>query len=141
MTDCAVTNMLQIAGIYKNETKRMLEEFLILPISEVDGVMGVKTLSRHLHLLTGGALRAINALEKAAIEYQNSASQMDFFVKQNYNMVRYKLYTSTNRVQWRDFIWANHVMGWFFSIKQSHQFSENEFLIWSAEIRNPSIIL
>lgn len=111
LRNCVITDLLQIAGIYKNETTRIMKAFQNSPIRAMDGPSGLIKLSRDLHLLTASALSVLNGLENEAIEYQNIMSRTDFYMKQEYNMVLYKLYTTTNKIKWRDFAWANYVTG------------------------------
>lgn len=65
--------------------------------------------SEDLGALTKSALDAITSIEKEVDKWETLMSKLDFFVRQDYNVVRYKLDTSVSAFHWDYYGKANYV--------------------------------
>lgn len=65
--------------------------------------------SEHLGLLTRSVLNAIAEVEKSIDEYEEMMSVVDYKIRQEYNVARYKLDTSVSAHHWDYYGRANYV--------------------------------
>lgn len=104
--NCITENLFYMADNYKSITEKIIYEFRLLPLSKMVELIGF---SEKLHKTSFSMIMFLDEIERLANNFQISLSKADFYVKQVYNAASYKLYTSSNKLHWKFFGWANKV--------------------------------
>lgn len=97
-----------IATIYTNQV-----DDLVIQLEEttIKNVTGAISISESLANLTQNTIDIINLFAEEKDRWENLMIELDFYVRQQYNIIRYRLDITVNAIHWNfygndDFVWS-----------------------------------
>lgn len=87
-------------------SKKVTEYVKDLSKTQIKDLAKTISLSNNLDALSGGALKAIKQIEGTIEDFQYLLRNINFFIRQEHNIVRYKLDTSSNARNWNFYVKA-----------------------------------
>uniref|UniRef100_T1H0L9 Uncharacterized protein n=1 Tax=Megaselia scalaris TaxID=36166 RepID=T1H0L9_MEGSC len=104
--DEAINSMKSFAEIYTKGVDKLITDVETTTIKDIKKSIQA---SEGLEKLTKTALAEIEKIEKKLDEIETLMSKKDFYIRQEYNIARYKLDTSVSAFHWDYYGRANYV--------------------------------
>lgn len=96
----------QLAAKYTQGVDNIIKKVESTTLKDIAGTIAE---SENLGKLTQTTLDVINKIEQAIEAYEKVMSSQDFFIRQEYNIARYKLDTAVSAHHWDYYGRANYV--------------------------------